>query len=110
MIGVIGVLLCGCTPTVNSPRDEIRLYDWIGKFDNGNTAQLCFCDSSAAFTVENSGDIVEIVGLCSLTDDSIVIIDDEYDMSYEFDYQLHGDSIELCYRGDTVRLEKKVEK
>ena len=110
LIAAVCLVLSGCTPTVNGPRDEIRLYDWVGEFDNGNTAQLCFYDSDAAFTVENSDDSLDIVGLCSLTDDSIVIIDSSDDVSYEFDYELHGDSVELSYHGDTVTLEKKVEK
>lgn len=110
LIGAVCILFCGCTPTVNGPRDELRLYDWVGEFDNGNKAELSFCDSIAAFTVDNSDDPLDIIGLCSLTDDSIVIIDDVYDMSYEFDYQLHGDCVELCYRGDSITLKKKVEK
>ena len=110
MIGAVSMLLSGCSRVIRGPRDEIRLYDWVGEFDNGNTAELSFCDSDAAFMVENSDFTLDIIGLCSLTDDSIVIIDDTDDISYEFEYELHGDSVELCYCGDTVTLEKKVEK
>ena len=104
------MILCGCTRTIQSERDEIRQYDWVGEFDNGNRAELTFCDSNAAFSVSDSSEeSLDIVGLCSLTDDSIVIIDDCDDVSYEFGYTLHGDSVELCYHGDSVTLMKKVE-
>lgn len=104
-------ILCGCSRTIESERDEIRQYDWAGEFDNGNTAELSFFDSNAAFCMTDSSDeSLDIVGLCSLTDDSIVIIDDCDDISYEFGYKLHGDSVELSYHGDSVTLMKKVEK
>ena len=109
MIAVLSLLLSGCTETVHGPRDEIRQFDWEAKMDNGNVAELSFCDSEAAFTVQNSDYVIDVMGLCSLTDDSIVIISDEDDVSYRFDYELHGDSVDLSYGGDKITLEKKVE-
>ena len=108
--GAAILLLTGCRQTIRGARDEIRQYDWVGKFDNGNTAELSFNDSDAAFLVESKDFSLDIIGLCSLTDDSLVIIDNRDDVSYEFDYTLHGDCVELCYQGDVVTLEKKVEK
>ncbi len=95
---------------IRGPRDEIRLYDWSGEYDNGNTVSLRFSDGSADFSVKNGSFHLQISGLCSITDDSLVILDEKDGIGYAFEYTLHGDSIELSYRGDSILLEKNVEK
>ena len=105
----ICLLLCACSPVINSEKDEIRLYEWIGEYNNGNSADLRFDGSDACLTVKNSDFSFDIEGLCSLKDDSFLIFDSESGMNYTFGYVLHGDCIELSYNGDTIVLEKKVE-
>ena len=109
LIGACCLMLGGCTKVVAGQRDEIRLYDWETTMENGNKATLSFYDGEAAFTAENSDFSLDITGICSLTDDSLVIINEEDDVSYRFDYVLHGDCVELSYEGAAVTLEKKVE-
>ena len=103
------ILLSGCTRVIRGPRDEIRLYTWESDMENGNTVSLTFHDSHATFSVINTDFTLTISGLCSLTDDSIVIIDENDGVGYSFDYTLTGESIALSYRGDTIELGKKVE-
>lgn len=112
-IAILLCLLClflsGCTPVINSARDEIRLYDWIGEYENGNRAELSFSGTNAQFTVTNPDFKLDISGLCSLTDDKLLVFSEQNQLCYEFSYVLHGDSVELYYHGDPLILEKKVE-
>lgn len=103
------LLLCGCTPKIDSARDEIRLYDWVGEYENGKRAELSFTDSNAEFTMSDPDFELTVSGLCSLTDDTLLIFNDHNSLTYEFTYTLHGDSVELFYHGDPLILEKKVE-
>lgn len=109
IIFALSLMLAGCAEVINSPRDEIRQYGWVGEYENGNRAELYFDDGSAEFSVKNPDFSLKISGLCSLTDDSFVILNDKDYVSYEFEYVLHGDSIELAYHGDAIVLEKIVE-
>lgn len=104
------ILLSGCTRIIRGPRDEIRLYTWESELENGNIITLSFSDSKADLIVKNSDFDLRLYGLCSLTDDSFVIINEDDGIGYRFDYSLTGDHVALSYRGDTVNLEKKVEK
>lgn len=109
-ICAVWLLLAGCSPVIRGPRDEIRLYDWMSEFDNGNTVSLTFSGSDASFEVRNKAYTLIISGLCSVSDDSLLIIDEDDGVSYTFDYHLYGDSVDLRFRGDSITLEKKVEK
>ena len=110
VICAVCVLLCGCVRVIRSPKDEIRLYDWAGEFDNGNTAVLTFDGSRASFTLKNNDFSLTISGLCSLSDDDFVILSEEDGVGYTFGYALRGDSIVLYYQGGALTLEKKGEK
>lgn len=103
------LILSGCARVIDSEKDEIRLSKWEGAYENGKTVALRFEDSSAFFSVRGKDIALDIEGLCSLTDDSFMIFDEKSGLSYRFDYILHGDRIELSYRGDSIELEKKVE-
>lgn len=103
------MLLSGCAKVVRSPQDEIRLYRWSGEFENGNRVELGFEDSYADFCVKNADFTLKICGLCSLTDDDFVILNEDDGIGYEFGYVLHGDCIDLSYHGDSITLEKIVE-
>ena len=108
-LALICLMMTACVQTVASPKDEIRLYDWAGEYENGNAVSLHFSDRNADFCAVNKDFTVDISGVYSVTDDSLVIFDDDKGVGYEFAYQLHGDSLELSYHGDSIVLEKKVE-
>ena len=103
---MLSLLLTGCTPVVRTAGDEIRLVSGAGEYDNGNTASLTFGEGTAAFTLHNSDFDLCIDGLCSMSDDSFVILNGEDGVGYTFAYRLHGDSVELFYRGGTLTLDK----
>lgn len=110
VICAVCLLLSGCSRVIRGPRDEIRLYAWEKEFENGNAAELSFSDSKADFSVKSSDFSLKIYGLCSLTDENFVILNEADGIGYTFDYTLHGDCIDLSYRGDTITLDKKSEK
>ena len=103
---VFVVLLSGCTRVINSPSDELKTYSWSGEWENGNTAELSFDDDNARLVVHNEAFDLMIKGLCIVTDDSLVICDEESGRNAVFSFILHGDRVELSYNGGKVSLDK----
>ena len=100
------ILLTGCTRVIESPSDELRMYSWYAEFDNGNTASLSFEDEKAFFSAENEDFSLNLSGLSVMTDDRIIICDDNSRMNYTFGYELYGDRVELSCNGSTITLDK----
>ncbi len=100
-------LLSSCRTVVNSPADEIRLFNWSAALDNGSTATLRFKDTNAYLTVENEDVSLDIGGLCLLGDEKLTICDSATSVSFPFSYRLYGDRIELTWNGGTITLDKE---
>lgn len=98
--------LCGCTRVIDSPADEIKLYRWEEKFDNGNTVSLSFDESEAHFTANCEDFSLELNGLFILTDDTLIICDTDSGSHDSFAYVLFGDKIELSCNGSVISLKK----
>ena len=92
---------------IRGPGDELRLYSWSGEWENGNTASLTFDEGSAAFEVNNDAYKLSIGGLCSMTDESFVILNEADGVGYTFSYTLHGDCVELFYKDGSLTLDKE---
>lgn len=100
------MLLGGCARSVRSAADELCTAHWEALRDNGDRMELYFDGSSAFFSAENDDLTLVIKGVFAVDESSIMIIDDATDMSFRFAYRLHGDRVELTYRGSTVILDK----
>jgi len=100
------MLLCACQRSVDSPSDEIVLFDWRSESDNGNTVSLRFEEDSAIFTGENDSFHVSVSGYCAMYNDRFIISDTKTRDNYTFHYQLFGDHIELTYGDGTISLNK----
>lgn len=98
--------LCGCTRVIDSPADEIKLYRWEAKLDNGNKATLSFDDGKAEFSAVSEDFSLELSGVVILTDDAFIICDENDDMHYPFSYTLYGDRVELSSNGSVISLKK----
>ncbi len=81
---------------------------WSGSFDNGADVTLSFARTNCCLAIESDVDSLHICGLCMLTDDDLLIFDDNSGMNYSFGYHLYGDRVELIRDGSVLTL-KKVE-
>ena len=108
MIGIccVMMLLCACQRTINTPADEIVLYEWRSQLDNGNTVSLRFEDDNAVLTAQNDRFQLTVSGYCAMYDDCFLICDTDTTDNYTFYYQLYGDHIELTCGGGTISLNK----
>ena len=100
------ILLSGCTRVIRSPADELKTSDWQGEYESGYTVALSFDGSNAELTVVGDGEILDISGLCAVTDDTLVICDRGSDFNYSFGYELYGDRVELSVFDSEITLNK----
>ena len=100
------LLLCGCQQVINSPADEFVLYDWQAEQENGKTVSLDFDDDSCSLMIRGNDVTTDIVGKCFVTDDQLVICDENNGQNYSFGYRLYGDHVELSYNGSVLTLQK----
>lgn len=101
-----GILLSGCTRSVRSACDELCMARWGARQENGNSLELFFDGSEAFFSAWNSVFNLSVNGVYTADDETFVIFDEVTQMPFHFSYLLHGDSLELTYRGSTVILDK----
>ena len=100
------ICLSSCTRIVNCPADELRMYAWSAKVDNGDSAELSFDGSNGLLSVHTGVSDLVLSGLCVMTDDRLIICDEKTDVNYTFGYVLYGDRVELTYYDGTISLEK----
>lgn len=107
VILLVAVLsLTSCVKSIQCPSDELKLYTWSGSFDNDADVILSFTQSNGYLDIESGDESLHIGGLCMLTDDSILIFDDDSGMNYSFGYRLYGDRVELNRDGNVLSLKK----
>lgn len=97
--------LSGCVKSIQRPSDELKMYTWSGEFDNGADVTLSFSQTSGYLDIESESPL-HIGGLCMLTDDNLLIFDDNSGMNYSFGYHLYGDRVELSRDGSVLTLKK----
>ena len=100
------MLLSGCQRVLQTPADEFPQYDWQSEQENGSVVTLDFDDGRCTFAIE--GDTISsiISGVCFVTDDKLVICDEDNGQNYTFGYHLFGDRVELSYNGSVITLKK----
>ncbi len=107
VILLVAVLsLTSCVKSIQCPSDELKMYTWIGSFDNAADVTLSFDQTDGYLDIESGDESLHIGGLCMLTDDSILIFDDDSGMNYSFGYRLYGDRVELNRDGNVLSLKK----
>ena len=102
---VIMFSLTSCVKRIECPADELRMYTWRDTFDNGDEVTLTFTQTNGYLDIENS-DPLHIGGLCMLTDEMLLIFDEQSEMNYSFGYHLYGDRVELSRDGSVLTLKK----
>ena len=110
-VTVLIILMCffcfsACKEKINSASDEMRMHGWRLTGEYGLEAEIRFYDENAALTVTNHDESCVIDGLCIITDDALVIIDNELHKEYSFEYTLSGTSLTLITDGETAVFEK----
>ena len=100
------LILSACSRSIRCPADELTMYRWEAVFDNENTVSLTFDDDTAVFSIDNPSFSVTISGTYFLDNSAFVISDTVTKANYPFDYQLHGDCVELTYGDGTIILNK----
>ena len=98
--------LSSCVKSIQSPSDELKMYTWSGSFDNGADVTLSFSENNGTLDIEGDNELLYISGLCMLTDDDLLIFDEESGMNYSFGYKLYGDRVELNRDGSVLTLQK----
>ena len=99
-------LLSGCTQVVDNNSDELRLYSWEGETESGNIVTLRFDGSDAALEIGYPDTEMIISGFCAVSDDSLMICDEETGFDYTFGYKLYGDRVELTFDSGQISLKK----
>ena len=102
---VIAFSLTSCVKRIECPADELRMYTWSDTFDNGDEVTLTFTQSNGYLDIENK-DPLHIGGLCMLTNDYLLIFDEQSGINYSFRYHLYGDRVELSRDGSVLTLKK----
>ena len=105
LLMVIALSLTSCVKRIECPADELRMYAWSNTFDNGDEVALTFTQTNGYLDIDGD-DPLHIGGLCMLTDDSLLIFDEQSGMNYSFRYRLYGDRVELSRDGSMMILEK----
>lgn len=106
---ITSLILCSCgKKVINSVSDELRNSTWTYESNKSEFyASLSFEDENAAFTIDNGNESCTVSGLCVTNDDSIIIIDDEVNKEYLFNYNLIGNSVEIKYKDYNLTFEKE---
>ena len=84
------------------------MYTWSNSFENGADVTLSFTQTNGFLDIESGDGSLRIGGLCMLTDDAMLIFDDNSGMNYSFGYHLYGDRVELSRDGNVLTLKKDV--
>ena len=100
--------LSSCVKSIQQPADELKMYTWSGSFEHGSDVTLSFTQTEGYLEIENDDSSLSVGGLCMLTDDELLIFDENSGMNYSFGYRLYGDRVELNRDGSVLTL-KKVE-
>ena len=82
------------------------MYSWRCELDNSSVVTLDFDGSNADLSIDNEDFDLEISGLCAVSDDTLIICDENTEYNYKFGYELYGDRVELTIFDGTVSLEK----
>lgn len=98
--------LSSCVKSIQRPADELKMYTWSSDFDNGVDVTLYFTQTDGYLDIEGDDEPLHIGGLCMLTDDDLLIFDDDSGMNYSFGYRLYGDRVELSRDGSVLTLKK----
>lgn len=106
---LISVLLCGCSQVVATSADELKANKWFGELKNGTQVSLSFEYTSALLCIKTNADegISKISGGCLVTDHDFIITDSSIGQIIHIDYKLNGDSVDLTYNNNTVKLNKQ---
>ncbi len=100
------VLMCSsCTEIINTEADEIRSFEWQIRNDDISAA-LSFENDNAALAISSYGESCIIKGLCIISENTIVIIDNSLKNEYVFNYSLSGQSLILERNGETAAFYK----
>lgn len=104
---LISVLfLTACVRNINTPADELRMYNWEGETENGNIVSLLFSGENACLSIQFEDETLHIHGLCAADDRKLTICDEESGMNESFLYALYGDRVELNCNGGVLSLYK----
>ena len=80
----------------------------IGAGTMGQGIAKAFAQTEGYLEIESDDSSLSVGGLCMLTDDELLIFDENSGMNYSFGYCLYGDRVELNRDGSVLTL-KKVE-
>ena len=105
---IVVLSFSSCVKSIQRPADELKMYTWSGSFEHGAEVTLSFTQTEGYLEIENDDSSLSIGGLCMLTDDELLIFDENSGMNYSFGYRLYGDRVELNRDGNVLTL-KKVE-
>lgn len=100
------LLLSACTHVVTGSADELCMYSWKGETDGGVSAALQFDGMQGSLAVEYPDTSMDISGFCIVSDDSLIICDDQTGFDYTFGYKLYGDRVELSFDSGQISLKK----
>lgn len=105
---ILAVLcLTSCVKSIECPADELKMFSWSGKSDNGTEISLYFTDTRGYLDMDQDDGLLRLGGLCMITDDSLLIFDEQSGMNYSFGYELYGDRVELKHNGSIMTLNKR---
>ena len=82
------------------------MFAWRSSGESGCTVSLTFDEDTASLSCSGAGTSFTLDGRCFLTDDRLIICDEESGQNYSFGYVLHGDRAELSYNGSVITLGK----
>ena len=101
------LLVCGgCKEKIGNKSDEIRSYNWRTT-NNDIYASLDFQDESAALVINSGGESCTICGLCIISDNTVVILDNSLKNEYRFGYTLSGEALTLEFGGEAAVFYKE---
>ena len=106
ILAAVVMLLTSCTRNIQGAADELRMYSWEGKAENGNAASLLFCETKAFLCLQTHDSTLRIYGVCAANDEKLLICYEISGMNYTFGYTLYGDRVELSANGGTITLSK----
>lgn len=110
---VINMLIfCSCSQIPNSFAQELTQSNWEAEFKNGTKVALTFLeDNKAKFDIVGDYDnSCTISGVCTVSEKAFVISDISMAKNISMEYKLYGNKVEITYMGETISLDKIVEK
>lgn len=107
---MIMLVLTACgEKVIRNESDEVKLYNWEYFGNEEVTSSLIFEDSTATLTVKSFNEECCIKGICTFNDSCFIIIDENSQKSYTFNYKLLGDKLRLEYEENTIEFEKRAD-